>query len=364
MVIDMGYWTKVIKRVLLLVFSIVLVFLAFKFAIFYAPFLIAFILSLFIEPVIKFVMRKTKLSRKASAIIVLILVISIIIGVLAWGITSLISEGANLLDGLNEYIEIAYNKVQEIIKNIDFDKIQVSEQVKITIQNSAMNLVSTIAEWVKNGVTAILNVITSIPTMALYVVITILSLYFICSDKVYMLDQMEHHLPKTWVRNIGRHLRELITTLGGYLKAQLTLIGISFTIVLIGLYLMKFMGFNIEYPLLAALGVGFVDALPILGSGTVMVPWAIISAVNGDIKLAIGLITLLVIIMISRQFLEPRIVSKHIGIHPIFTLIAMYTGFKFIGVLGMFVGPIVLIILKNIYGTLLEKGVMKAILGK
>ena len=124
---------------------------------------------------------------------------------------------------------------------------------------------------------------------------------------------------------------------------------------------MNILGFNVPYPLLAALAIGFVDALPILGSGTVMVPWAIISAINGDIKLAVGLIILYAIILITRQLLEPKIVSKHIGIHPIFTLIAMYTGFKFIGVLGMLLGPIILIILKNVFGTLIDKGVMKAI---
>lgn len=64
---------------------------------------------------------------------------------------------------------------------------------------------------------------------------------------------------------------------------------------------------------------------------------------------------------VVRQFIEPRMVSGKIGIHPIFTLIAMYTGFKFIGVIGMFIGPIILIILKNIFSTFIDKGVFKSI---
>lgn len=67
---------------------------------------------------------------------------------------------------------------------------------------------------------------------------------------------------------------------------------------------------------------------------------------------------------ISRQFLEPRLVSKNIGVHPIFTLIAMYSGFKLIGIIGMLIGPIVLIIIKNIFATLIEQGVMKTIFDK
>lgn len=92
-----------------------------------------------------------------------------------------------------------------------------------------------------------------------------------------------------------------------------------------------------------------------------MIPWAVISAINGDIKLALFIIALWVVMSVIRQFAEPRVVSSHIGIHPIFTLIAMYTGFKVIGVLGMFIGPIVLIILKNVFATMIDKGVGKAI---
>lgn len=93
-----------------------------------------------------------------------------------------------------------------------------------------------------------------------------------------------------------------------------------------------------------------------------MIPWAIFLAFSGDLKLAIGVFALWCIMNIVRQFVEPKIVSGSIGIHPIFTLIAMYTGFKFIGVWGLLFGPIVLIILKNIYGTIIDKGVVKSIL--
>mgnify|MGYP002553425805 FL=1 len=92
-----------------------------------------------------------------------------------------------------------------------------------------------------------------------------------------------------------------------------------------------------------------------------MVPWAIISSLNGDIVLGVAILGLWVIMSIVRQILEPKLVSKHLGIHPAFTLIAMYTGYKIWGVMGMIVGPILLIILKNIFAGILDKGVMKAI---
>ena len=93
-----------------------------------------------------------------------------------------------------------------------------------------------------------------------------------------------------------------------------------------------------------------------------MIPWAGFIAFTGDIKLAIAIFILWCIMSIVRQLVEPKIISGQIGIHPIFTLIAMYTGYKFIGIWVLLLGPIVLIILKNIYGTIIDKGVVKSIL--
>lgn len=364
MVIDVGYWTRVLKRIIIAIASIVAVYLAFKLAVFYMPFLIAFIISLMVEPIIRRVVKKTKLTRKTSAIVVLLFVFAVLIGLIAWGIASAVSEASNLLQGLNGYIEKGYQQIQWFIDNMDFEKIKIPEQVYGIIQNSLGDFFDTASNWVRGILTSLLNGLTQIPIIGIYIVITLLATYFICTDKLYILDQMEHHLPKMWIKKLRIHIKELTETLGGYLKAEVILIIISFVEVLVGLYIFKFVGFNIQYPLLAALGIGFVDALPILGSGTVMIPWAIISAINGDINLAIALLVLYVIVLVVRQLLEPRIVSGKIGIHPIFTLIAMYTGFKFMGVMGMLVGPIILIILKNIFGTFIDKGVVKTILDR
>ena len=119
-----------------------------------------------------------------------------------------------------------------------------------------------------------------------------------------------------------------------------------------------------EYPILMAVLIGLVDALPIVGSGTIIMPWAIISAFNGNIKLAVALVILYLIVIVIRQIIEPKIISNHIGIHPIFTLIAMYTGFKVIGTIGIFIGPIILIILKSVFETMISNGVVKTILDR
>ena len=364
MIVNIPYWTRVAKNILYVVLLIIGLYLALKLSIFYMPFLIAFIISLMIEPLIKYIMKKTKLTRRTSSIIIFIIVSIILLGILAWIIITLFSESSSLLQGLNNYFDKASVQVQELIQRLNFDKIKLSDEVLNIVQESSGDFLQTVSNWIRNALNGLINIVTKIPEIAICVGITILALYFICVDKIYILDQIEYHLPKVWVKRLSNHLKELIQTLGGYLKAEATLILVSFIISLVGLYILSFLNFNIQYPLLMALFIGFVDALPILGSGTVMVPWAIISGLNGDLSLGIAILALFIIMSIVRQFLEPKLVSKNIGVHPIFTLIAMYTGFKITGVIGLLLGPIVLIIIKNIFANLIDKGVFKTIFDK
>lgn len=364
MVIDFHYWTRVIRKIFIIILTFALIYLSMKLAVFYMPFLIAFIISLMLEPLIRFLMKKFKFKRKQSSIIVIVFIIGIIIGLIVLATSTFISEGSSLLNNLNEYVEIATRRIQNIIGQINIKKLNIPKSVLATIENSSKDMLNVLASSLQGIVKSILSFITSIPSIGIYLSITFLALYFICSDKVYMIDQLEHHFPEIWVKKFYRHVKDLVKVLGGYLKAEATLILISFIISLIGLYIFHFTGMNVKYPLLYAIAIGFVDALPIFGSGTVMLPWAVIEGFNGDMKLGVAILILWIIMSIIRQLIEPRIVGTHIGIHPIFTLLAMYTGFKITGVMGLFVGPIALIILKNIFSTILDKGVVKTIFSR
>ena len=328
MVVELGYFTKVLKRIGIIAISVIVLILLFKLSVFYMPFLVAFILALTLEHPIRFFMKKFGFKRRTSSIIIFLIAIAIITGLLVWGISTLVSEASNLMQGLNTYIDKAYTQIESISSQLDIKRLHLPEQVEKVIETSNDDFLNNITTWVKNSLSKLLDFLMQIPTIAIYTSITLVALYFMCVDKVYMIDEIEHHLPTKWVKKLGTHIHE------------------------------------ISYPLLIALGIAFVDALPILGSGTIMLPWAVISAADGNIELAVGLLVLWGIMSVVRQFLEPKLVSNKLGIHPIFTLIAMYTGFKFIGVWGMVLGPIILIILKNIFSTLIDKGVVKAILEK
>lgn len=264
MIFDVSYWTRVFKRILYVVFILLGLYIGLKLSVFYMPFLVAFIISLMVEPAIKFIMRKTNLTRRTSSIIIFVIVSLIILGTLTWLIITLFSESSSLLQGLNNYFDKAYIQFQSLISTFNYDKIHLSSEVLSVIENSTEDLLTTASNWLIGALTGLINFITSLPSIAICIGITVVALYFICVDKIYILDQIEYHLPKVWVKKIRVHLKDLIDSLGGYLKAEATLILVSFIVSLIGLYILEFSGFNVQYPLLMALFIGFVDALPIL----------------------------------------------------------------------------------------------------
>lgn len=233
MVWDISYWSKVLKRILYVVLILAGLYLGIKLLIFYMPFLVAFIISLIIEPIIKFIMKKTGLTRRVSSIIIFILVSSLILGTLTWLIITIFSEASSLLQGINDYFDKVYIQFQNFLSGFNFDKIHLSDELLQVLQNSTGDVLETISSWLKRGLTGLIELVTSIPSIAICIGITVIALYFICVDKIYIIDQIEHHLPKVWVKKISLHVKELIGTLGGYLKAQVSLIVVSFIISLI-----------------------------------------------------------------------------------------------------------------------------------
>lgn len=260
----MKYWTSVLKNISIFLLTLVFIFVLFKLSIFYIPFLIGFIISLLIEPLIKKISDKTGITRKTGAVIVLIILFTILIGIISWGIATLVTESSELLGSLNTYIDKIYKFIQNNISNIRIKESNLPLKVIDIIENSVSQILSSVTKYITIFLSGTLQKVTKIPIAFIYIIITILSTYFICTDKFFILDQLEHHVPRLWVKRLGKHLKEICSILGNYLKAEVILVIISFFIVLIGLLTGKIIGLNIEYPLLTALGIAFVDALPIL----------------------------------------------------------------------------------------------------
>lgn len=349
----------ILKKFLIILIIAVLFFSAYKLSIFYIPFIIAYLISLIVEPCIKWINKKTHISRKVSSIIVLATIFLLLIGIIIFGGVKLISETTTLLEGLNTYLDKMFKFINDIKNSLA--NFNLSKDVVNIFEKSTTDFINSIGNYIKNVLTATLKYITSLPNILINIIITILATYFITSDKFYILDRMEHHLSKKMVGKIVIHAKQITSSLGKYLKAEITLSIITFIVVLTGLNIFYLLGMEVEYPILMAILIGFVDALPILGAGGIMVPWAIILFLNKNTALSVSILGLYVFTLVEKQLLEPKLVSNNIGIHPIFTLIAMYTCFRLIGLIGLLLGPIILIILKNIFSEILDKGIVNSI---
>ena len=325
----------ILKKFLIILIIAALFFLTYKLSIFYIPFIIAYLISLIVEPCIKWINKKTHISRKVSSIIVLATIFLFLIGIIIWGGIKLVSETTNLLGGLNTYLDKMLKFINDIKENLT--NFNLSKDVINIFEKSTTDFINSIGNYIKNLLTATLKYITSLPNILINIIITILATYFITSDKFYILDRMEHHLSKKMVGKIVMHAKQITSSLGKYLKAEITLSIITFIVVLTGLNIFYLLGMEVEYPILMAILIGFVDALPILGAGGIMVPWAIILLLNKNTALSVSIFGLYIFTLVEKQLLEPKLVSNNIGIHPIFTLIAMYTCFRLIGVIGLLV---------------------------
>lgn len=154
-------------------------------------------------------MKNFKITRRTSSIIVFIITFGIIIGLLTWGITTIVSESSNLLSDFNNYYTKAYDQVQNILGKFDLSKLKISDQLLDIIESSSFSLLEKISNYFQKFLTNIVTGITAIPTIAIYVGVTILALYFICTDKIYMLDELEHHLPEKWMKELTRPYKRI-----------------------------------------------------------------------------------------------------------------------------------------------------------
>ena len=137
-------------------------------------------------------------------------------------------------------------------------------------------------------------------------------------------------------------LRRIRHALWGWLKAQGKLCLICFGILLVG-----FWAIGIEQSLLWAAVIALIDAVPLLGTGTVLIPWAIVCLLQGQQLRAVGLLCIYAVALLSRSTLEPRLVGKNLGLDPLITLVSLYAGYRFWGVGGMLVSPLLCVIVKE-----------------
>ena len=339
--------------------TLLLVYILFRFATYFMPFLIAGIIAVLIEPIIKFCMNKLKMSRRVSSVIVVALTIVLILFIIIFGGSAIIKEIMKLSDNVRPAIVNLTQTIDQLSEKLTEFYPDIPQNILDAMEASVIDFVKSLGNLVTDTASSVIKFLLSVPTIIINTVITILALIFFTKDRIYVIDMMEHHMPKSWIQKLIEVGKEVFSTIGGYIRVYAKILLITFTELYIAFNIMNAIGFEIPYPLLLAMLVSIVDILPILGVGTVLIPWAIIMFVMGQWGFALALLITYGVIFVFRQFIEPKLVSKQFGIHPLITLFAMYAGYRTYGVFGLILGPIILMVLRCLFAPQIEKGLFK-----
>lgn len=303
----------------------------------FLPFLVGLLLALAAEPAVRLFSR-TKLPRWAASglgvSITLVLLIALV-GVLGAALVREIGVLANRLPDLQTTAQQTAEQLRSFLENAAD---RAPEGVRPLVDRSVSRLFSSGSALVEQATVrlpgAISSVLSWVPDGALGVGTGILS-GFMLSVRLPKLKQLLlQRIPDNWKTHLLPALKRSKNALLGWLKAQIKLSAITFCIVLLGFLLLR-----IPYAPIWAAAVALVDAVPLLGTGTVLLPWALISLLQRQHLRSVGLLCTYGAAFLTRTVTEPRLVGRHLGLDPLVTLIFLYLGYRFWGILGMLLAP-------------------------
>lgn len=313
----------------------------------FMPFVLALVMSWLLNPVVRWMHRKLKISRRLVSLLLILLVFAVVGGLLFWFVYGIVSEVYSLVtnwDSVGAAIATALDALGEYFERF-FDLLPA--KVAGWIEGAYIRLVAWLQEVVPDLLTSVGkgagNFAMSVPSWVIATIVFIMGTYFITADYPRIRMMATERMSPDVRSFLSRVRKVAVGAFGGYVKAQLILSLVVFFILLIG-----FSVIGQGYALLLAFLFAVMDFIPIIGSGTVIVPWTVISLVMGDYRKALELIVIWGIICLFRRVAEPKVVGNQTGLSPILSLISIYVGMKLGGVLGMILGPVVVLIFINI----------------
>lgn len=323
--------------------ALLALFLVLKLLRYTAPFLLAFLFSTALEPVVRFLKKKIRIPRKLGAVISILLVLGTIGSMLGLIVDRLVVEIRNLYEAFSSSFVDMTAFFNHMMVQATQVYIRLPKEVTDAIDNSVSALGTSLKDILGGLAEITLRFTVSVPEAIIFLLVTILATYFMISDRARINAAFEKWVPRSWLKNSRHMVIDVFKALFGWMRAQGIIMSITFSILLIGLLVA-----GVDNPLVLALLTAIIDALPVFGAGAILIPWGVASLIVGNVQLGIFLLVLDAVILVVRHLIEPRIVGHQIGIHPLLTLLGMYLGLQWIGVLGMILGPICMVLLKAI----------------
>ncbi len=342
-------YLKILTNFVIAILAVLFVFLLLpKILGFFMPFVIGWIVAMIANPLVRFLEKKVKILRKHSSAIIIIIVVAAIVGAIYLIIAVFVKEVRSLSDELPNIFTQIEDKLAQLTDRVH----DISEALPKSVQNMINNMISGLNNNITNF-NADENLLSfskaghyakNIAEVFLMVIVTILSAYFFIAKRDELVAGLKKIMPDSLNNGWLIIYDNFKTAVGGYFKAQFKIMFIITAIMFIGFEIL-----NISYSFLLAFGIALLDLLPVFGTGAILWPWALIDMLMGNYMRAIGLVVIYLICQIVKQILQPKMVGDSIGVSPLATLVFMYIGYRFYGVLGMILGIPVGMVLVNLY---------------
>lgn len=338
----------IIKFIYVLVIACI-VYFAVKYAIqWIMPFVVAFLIAALLHPVIRFLSKKLKLKTQKPVAIVITILFYCTFGVLITlilinSVTAVLSFIQKLpeyyLNNIAPSLNALFDRIAEKLSGLDID-IDLSMTTITNRLYSGLTNISSI-------ITSAFSVLSGIPNFLLSALIMVISTFFIAIDYDLIIKWTMAQLPSRASGAIIKVKEYIVKILFKYIRSYFLILCITFGELLLGFFIMHFIT-GLSNIFLLALLIALFDILPIVGTGTIIIPWGIIALLTGDFKTGICTLVMYIIITLVRQFIEPKIVGTQVGLHPVVTLLSMIVGMKLFGGIGLFGFPITLALLKDL----------------
>ena len=335
-------------KILSILFSFFLVWLAIRFFLpLFSPFLLGTFLALSAEPLVRFLHKKLRLPRSVSAGIGISMAFSLLAMVLLCLCALLLRELGNLGNILPD-LSLTAKSSFSLLRNW---LLQLSSHAPDSLQpvltQNVNRFFSDSAALLDKGIGYLLglagSLLTHLPDSALSLGTALVSAFLISAKLPGIRRYLLRRIPRDFLRSLQETFRRIRRVFGSWLTAQCKLTGVSFGILLLGLVILR-----IPYALLWASVICLVDAFPVLGTGTILLPWSLVCLLQADTARAIGLASIYLTVTLTRSMLEPRFLSRQLGLDPLITLMALYVGFRLWGIGGMILAPMLTVIVLQV----------------
>lgn len=316
------------------------------------PFVLAFIIAAILRPVVRFIKNKMKFKARIASTAVVILFYCTVGALLTLGAVKLIAAIAKWVNMLPDYYKnTLMPSVKDILSAIE-EKIRIiNPDVSLEINTVMSWLASKLQEMTKIVDTAF-TLVSGIPSLLLSILITIIATFFISADYEHIGKWCIAQFPEKTQNTILEIKQYVATILVKYIRSYALILLITFTELFVSLSIANLIFDDMVGTMgrvaLVSFLIAVFDILPIVGTGTVLIPWAAVSLIQNKFGIGIALLIIYVVITVIRQIIEPKIVGKQVGLHPVATLIAMVSGTALFGIVGLFGFPIILALLTDL----------------